>query len=170
MNIVDVTLLVLLGGFILAGFWFGAIHMVGSIVGVVVGAVAAGQLHGALAAAIEGLVGGNANLAKLIAFAVIFILVTRLVGLAFWVIEKIFKFVAIIPFLKTFNRLVGAALGLIEGTLALGLGVWFAAHFPATAGFGDLLAMSAVAKGFYAVGAILSPLLPLAVRAAQSVI
>lgn len=170
MNVVDISILVVLGGFVLAGFWFGAIHMVGSVVGVIVGAVVAGQFHVALAGALAGLVGGNENLAKLIAFAILFILATRLVGLAFWVIEKIFKFIAIIPFLKTFNRLVGAALGLIEGTLAIGLVVWFAAHYPATAGFGSLLATSPVAKGFYAVGAILSPLLPLAVRAAQSVI
>jgi uncharacterized membrane protein required for colicin V production len=170
MNVVDISILVALGGFVLAGFWFGAIHMVGSVVGVIVGAVVAGQFHGALAGAISGLVGGNENLAKLIAFAILFILATRIVGLAFWVIEKIFKFIAIIPFLKTFNRLVGAALGLIEGTLAIGLVVWFAAHYPATAAFGDLLATSSVAKGFYPVGALLSPLLPLAVRAAQSVI
>lgn len=170
MNIIDISLLVALGGFILAGFWFGAIHMVGSVVGVIVGAIVAGQFHGVLSGPIAGLVGGNQNLAKLIAFTVIFILATRIVGLTFWIVEKIFKFVAIIPFLKTFNRLVGAALGLIEGTLALGLAVWFAAHYPATAGFGTLLATSPVAKGFYAVGAVLSPLLPLAVRAAQSVI
>lgn len=170
MNVVDISLLILLGGFVLYGFWFGIIHMVGALVGVVFGAIAAGRLYPLVAGWIAPLFGDSQNLAKVVAFIAIFVLVGRLVGLAFWVIEKIFKFIAIIPFLKTFNRLLGAALGLLEGTLALGLAVYFAARFPISANFEVLMRDSAVAKALHAVGAILAPLLPAAVRAVRSIL
>ncbi|HSD12429.1 MAG TPA: CvpA family protein, partial [Patescibacteria group bacterium] len=111
MNVVDISLLVALGGFVLYGFWFGIIHMVGALLGVVVGAVAAGRLYGPVAHWLLPFVGSNENLAKILGFFIVFVLVNKLVGLAFWIIEKIFKFISIIPFLKTFNRLLGAALG-----------------------------------------------------------
>ena len=168
MNIVDISLLVALGGFILYGFWFGIIHMVGALLGVVVGAVAAGRLYLPVANWIAPLVGGNLNLAKIIGFTIVFILVNKLVGLLFWFIEKIFKFISVIPFLKTFNRLLGAALGLLEGTLVLGLVVYFASRFPVSAVSQTLMGDSSVAHALLPVGSILAPLLPLAVRAARS--
>lgn len=167
MNVLDISLLVALGGFVLYGFWFGIIHMVGALLGVVVGAVAAGRLYPLVAHWVP-FTGDNANLAKIIAFAVVFILVNKLVGLVFWVVEKIFKFISVIPFLKTFNRLLGAALGLLEGTLVLGLVVYFASKFPVSAAFDALMRDSTVAHALLPVGSILAPLLPLAVRAAQS--
>ena len=169
MTIIDVTLLIALGGFVLAGLWFGIIHMIGSVVGLILGAFLAGRFYGQVAGLIEPFVGGNENLAKILAFIVLFILVTRLVGLLFHVIEKIFKFVAVIPFLKTFNRLLGAALGLLEGTFVVGLVVYFAAKFPISSAFGALLADSSVARALNSVGKILAPLLPAAVRIMRSI-
>jgi len=169
MTVIDVVLLVALGGFVLAGLWFGVIHMIGSVVGLVLGAFVAGRFYGQAAELLLPLAGGNANLAKLIGFFALFILVTRLVGLAFHLIEKIFKFVAIIPFLKTFNRLLGAAFGLIEGTLALGLIVYFAGKFPVSSAFGALLGDSQIARGLNTVGKLLAPLLPKAIQAIRSI-
>jgi len=168
MNSTDLTLLIGLGGFALYGLWFGIIHMVGAFAGVIVGAVAAGRLYEGVSTWISPFVGGNVNLAKIIAFVLTFILVNRIVGLVFWVIEKIFKIIAIIPFLKTFNRLLGAALGLFEGTLVLGLAVYFASRFPVSSVADALLRDSQVAQGLYPIGAMLAPLLPQAVRMLQS--
>ncbi len=169
MNVIDISLLVLLGGFVLAGFWFGIIHMIGAIVGLVLGALAAGQFYGSAAAWLAPYIGGNLNLASIIMFFAIFVLVNRLIGLLFWIIEKVFNFIAVIPFLKTFNRLLGAAVGFVEGLLVLGAVVYFASRFPITAGFAATLKNSQVAKVLYPISAILAPLLPAALRAAQSV-
>lgn len=170
MNTVDLVLLIVLGGFIVSGFWFGIIHMVGSLVGLVVGAWAAGHYFQALANMVTPWLGGNANLARILAFFFIFVLVNRLFGVIVWLAEKVFKIIAIIPFLKTFNRLLGAIFGLIEGTLVLGLAVFFSSRFAFTAAFAAALQGSQLAKSLYAVGAILAPLLPQAVRAIQSAI
>ncbi|MEA3249475.1 MAG: CvpA family protein [Patescibacteria group bacterium] len=169
MTIIDVTLLIALGGFVLAGLWFGIIHMIGSVVGLVLGAFLAGRFYGQVADLLIPFVGGNENLAKIIAFIALFVLVTRLVGLAFHVVEKIFKFIAVLPFLKTFNRLLGAALGLLEGTLVIGLVVYFAGKFPISSVFAALLADSQVARALNSVGKLLAPLLPAAVRIMRSI-
>ncbi len=168
MNIIDISLLVLLGGFVLYGFWFGIIHLIGSIVGLIVGAIVSGRMYGPVGAWLTPYVGGNANLGRVIAFFLVFVLVSKLVGLLFWIVEKIFKFISIIPFMKTFNRLLGAAFGLLEGTLALGLAVYFASRFPISEATEAALQGSKVAHALLPVGSILAPLLPLAVRAAQS--
>jgi len=169
MTIVDITLLVALGGFVLAGLWFGIIHMIGSVVGLILGAFVAGRFYGQAADLLTPLTGGNVNLAKLIGFFLLFILVTRLVGLVFHLVEKVFKLVAIIPLLKTFNRLLGAAFGLIEGTFALGLIVYFAGKFPVSSSFGALLGDSQVARSLNTIGKLLAPLLPKAVQAIRSI-
>jgi len=170
MSVVDISLLVVLGGFILLGFMSGIIHMIGSLIGLVVGAWVSGHFYGLAAQYILPWVGGNANLANIIAFVLIFIIINRLFGIVIFAADKIFKVIAIIPFLKTFNRLLGAVFGLIEGTLVLGLAVYFASRFPFTAAFTTALQGSQLAKPLYAVGLVLAPLLPQAVRMIQSVL
>lgn len=168
MTYLDITFIIVLGGFVLAGFWFGFIHMVGSIIGLVVGAVAAGQFYPVVAGWLAPVI-PNQNAAKVIGFLLIFIILPRLIGLLFALADKIFKIIAVIPFLRTFNRLLGALLGLIEGTFLIGLAVWFIARFPFTAAFADVLRTSATARSFYSIGALLSLLLPGALKAMQSV-
>jgi uncharacterized membrane protein required for colicin V production len=169
MNYIDLTLLILLGGFVLAGLWFGVIHMIGALVGIVLGAFAAGHFYIPVADWMAPWLGDNENLARLLAFFGIFILTARLIGFAFHIIEKIFKIIAIIPFLKTFNRLLGAILGLIEGTLVLGLLVYFAGRFPFSSAFEEALVASTLAQALNLIGAILAPLLPEAIRALRSI-
>lgn len=172
MTLIDVVLLIILAGFILAGFWFGIIHMIGSLVGLVVGAWAAGHFFEPVAQWLAPWFGGDArlNLIRVLSFFVIFVLTTRLIGLLVHLADKIFKFIAIIPFLKTFNRLLGAAFGLIEGTFALGLSVYFASRFPFGPMFELMLRDSEVAKSLLRVGSILAPLLPKTVRLLQSIL
>ncbi|KPJ84693.1 hypothetical protein AMJ57_05705 [Parcubacteria bacterium SG8_24] len=169
MNIVDIILLISLGGFVLAGLWFGVIHMIGTLVGLVVSALVSSRLYEPVAQFLAPFIGDNVNLARVIAFFALFIIINRLVGLIFLLIEKIFKIVAIIPFLKTFNRLLGAVLGLLEGTLVLGLLVHFAAKFPFSEAVTGALQGSSVARALNLIGMLLAPLLPKAVRALKSV-
>ncbi len=169
MNFVDITLLILLGGFVLAGFWFGIIHMIGVLIGVVIGAFVSGQYYEGLGRWIGSYFGGTNNFIKVIAFLLLYVVTARLAGFLFWFFEKIFNFVAIIPFLKTFNRLLGAILGFVEGTLVLGLVVYVIEKFPFGVQFTPLLQQSEIAKAVMLVGEILVPLLPVALRAVQSV-
>jgi len=170
MTFVDVLILVILAGFILAGFWFGLIHMVGAIIGLFLGVFLAGRYYAALAALIAPFFGGNGNLASTLAFIFLFLLITKVCGLLLHLVDKIFKIVAIIPFTKTINRLLGAAFGLVEGTLALGIAVYFVSRFPWSAAAGFALRDSQLAGPLHVIGRLLSPLLPEAVRLLQSVL
>lgn len=168
MNYLDLVLLIALGGFVLYGLWFGFIHMVGTVAGLVFGALVAGWYYPVGSSWLQHYL-GNANVANFIAFFVIFVLVTRLVGLVFWIVEKAFGFISVIPFLMTFNRLLGAALGLVEGALVLGLAVWFAARFPFSVPFVDAMQSSAFAHILNFAGGLLAVLMPTALKSVQSI-
>ncbi|MFC1638972.1 CvpA family protein [Patescibacteria group bacterium] len=170
MTVIDIVLLIMLGGFTLAGLWFGVIHMIGSLIGLVIAVIVSGKLYAYVALVVAPIVGGNINVAKVLAFFGMFLIITRGIGLLVHLLEKAFKFAAIIPFLKTFEKLLGAALGLLEGTLFLGLLVYFTARFPISATFEDMLVESWMARGLNVVGSALAPLLPDAVQALRSVL
>jgi uncharacterized membrane protein required for colicin V production len=170
MTPLDIGLLTALAVFLLAGFWFGVVHMIGGIVGALVGALLAGRWYPWLAGIIQPWLGGNENLANIIAFILLFSLITRLFAIAFTLVEKLFKVLTVIPFLKTFDRLLGMALGLVEGVFFLGLAVHFASKFPYSFGFEAMLQDSAVARTLNLIGKALSILLPAAVRHVTSVL
>lgn len=164
MTILDFILLIILFFFTFSGFWFGLIHTLGALVGTIAGVLVAGYYFEQLANVVNPIFMGNENLAKIAAFLLIFIVVNRLVGLVFWLINKVFKLIAIIPFLKTINRLAGALLGLLEGALVLGVILVMIGKFPFADFIIPAIQSSDVAKWLIQIGKILVPLLPELVR------
>lgn len=160
MSIFDGVLIAVIAGFTIAGFWFGLVHMIGSIVGIIVGALVAGQFFEDVAPYLNFLTGDRENLSMVIAFIVIFVVTTRVVGLLFNLVERFFKFVSFIPFFKTINRIAGALIGAAEGTIIVGLFLLFSARFPYTDRLTDLIAGSNIARFTLDVAEILAPLLP----------
>jgi len=168
MTILDLILILIIFFFIFSGFWFGLIHALGALVGTVAGVLVAGQYFEKLAMIIGPIFGSNNNLARIIAFLIIFIVVNRLVGLVFWLINKIFNIIAIIPFLKTINRLAGAILGFLEGAIVLGVVLIMIGKFPFAGFIIPAVEASSVAKWLISIGKIFAPLLPELVRQARS--
>ncbi len=169
MAIFDLILVIILGGFILFGLWFGLIHTLGALVGITAGAWIAGHYYLVLSDWL-GRFFGSGNVLKTISFIVIFILANRLIGLIFYVIDRIFNFVAIIPFLKTINRLAGATLGLIEGVLVIGTSLYVASRYPLGDWFNQGLARSDLAHWLVRAAKIITPLLPEVIRQLKSLI
>lgn len=168
MVIFDLILLLILGGFVLYGLWFGLIHTLGVLVGTIAGAFLAARWYEPVADWVGFLFGGHESLAKVVCFLVLFVIINRLVGLVFWIVDKIFSFLKIIPFLSTINRLVGAVFGFLEGILVLGLTLFIAERYPLGDWFINFLADSKVADYLIAVGKILMPLLPEVVKQLKS--
>ncbi|MBI4652743.1 CvpA family protein [Candidatus Kuenenbacteria bacterium] len=126
----DIFIIIILLCFLMAGFRFGFIQAIGALVGLIVGTFLAILYYDVLSNFALSLFLGNLKIAQIISFILILILVSRLVGLIFFIINKIFNIVAIIPFLKTFNRLLGGIFSLIEGILILGVILYlFGNHF-----------------------------------------
>ncbi|MDO8425757.1 MAG: CvpA family protein [bacterium] len=164
----DLALLIILGGFVLYGFWSGLIRAAGTLVGVIVGAFLAGRLFGPIAERFAWLFGGSDNLAKVVVFFVLFVLINRLVGFGFYLVDRTFRVIAIIPFLKTINRLAGAIFGLAEGALVLGGVLWLSTIFPITTTFTASIAESDLARSLVGIASVIIPLLPEVVREIDS--
>jgi len=170
MTFFDLILVLSVFAFVLAGLWFGFIHALGALVGMVLSVLVAGRYYDSWGHATAGIFFGNENLARVVMFFLLMILVNRLIGLVFWIIEKIFKIVAVIPFLKTFNALLGGALGLIEGIMVVGGTLYIAARYPVSASFASVLAASQFGIWLLHAFGLFAPLLPHAVRQIQAVI
>jgi uncharacterized membrane protein required for colicin V production len=125
MGFIDIILLVIVGAFVLFGLFFGLIHTLGSLIGAVIGIAVASRFVEPTAEMFSFLVGDGSG-GKIIVFILLFIIVSRLVGLVFWILEKVFGFVSIIPFAKSLNRLFGGIFGFIEGVIVVGVILFYA--------------------------------------------
>ncbi len=171
MTIFDTILLIILAGFIFYGLFFGLIRTLGSLVGIVVGAWLASRFYLPVFDWARDLFFGYDNLGRVLTFIILFIVINRLIGFVFVLLNKSFDVISIIPFLKTINRLAGAALGFVEGALILGLILYVAARYSFVGSwFGNALSNSEIAPFLLKFVKILLPLLPEMLKKLQGVI
>ncbi|OGL95660.1 hypothetical protein A2348_03530 [Candidatus Uhrbacteria bacterium RIFOXYB12_FULL_58_10] len=163
MFLVDVVLLVIVGLFVLFGLFFGLIHTLGSLVGTILGIVVSTRLIDPAFDRLGFLFGGG-GAAKVILFIIIFLLISRIVGLLFWVVERAFGIVSIIPFAKSINRLLGAVFGFVEGVIVVGVVLFFALQYLPDDAVRAALEQSVVADFLVATMAALQVLFPEGVR------
>ena len=118
MLLVDVILGFILLGFVGAGLKDGFVHTLGRLLGAILGFLAAR----AWSIYFVGFLGifMSAGWARLVAFIIIFIVITRLAGLLFKLVDGVFTIIKILPFLKSIDKLLGAILGFFEGLIILG--------------------------------------------------
>ena len=172
MILLDYILLAVLVYFTFWGFKQGLIRAVGSFLGLIIAVVITSRYFEYVAERFAPYVGlgNNQNLARIIAFVALLIVVNRLVIFIVGVIHRVYVGIAVIPGMKLSNRLLGAALGLIEGATVLGLVIYFAGRFP----FGDfvqgMLSASRLAPIVLSISALVQPLLPEAIRQIRGLI
>jgi len=141
MTIFDIVLLIILSGFIFYGLFFGLIRALGSIIGIIGGLWLALIFYLTVFDWAKNLFFGHEIAGKIIVFIVLFTLINRLVGFIFALLDRTFDLLSVIPFLKTINRLAGAALGFVEGGLVIGLALLYISQ----TAFGNWLDASKVA-------------------------
>ncbi len=164
----DIILLIIIGGFALFGFWFGFVHTLGSLLGTVFGVYLASRFYEPLAEWLMRVTGWGDNLARVIMFILAFVIINRLVGFAFWIIDKVLSIITRLPFLNSINHLLGLALGLFEGLITVGISIYFIERFPLSERVMEWIAHSTVAPYTTQVAAVLIPLLPLAIKLLRS--
>lgn len=161
MMIVDVVLLIILAGFVFYGLFFGLIRTIGSLAGFIIGVWLANLTYLLVFGWLRNLFFGFDNTGKILIFMLVFTLINRLVSFAFAILDRTFDFISIIPFLKTINRLAGAAFGLIEGGLVLGLVLSLLLSYPIIGGWlNSVLARSQIMPYLVAFIEIVKPILP----------
>jgi uncharacterized membrane protein required for colicin V production len=169
--LIDLILVALLGFFIAYGLFYGLIRTFGVFAGVILGAIIASRTYIMVADWIEPVFFGYNNLGKVLTFIILFTAINRLVGFLFYLLDKTFKIISILPFLKTFNRLGGGIMGFVTGSLTLGLVIYVTSRYSfLTHWFGQLLADSQIAPFMLKVNNLLLPLLPEFLKKLQSLI
>ncbi|MFA6306752.1 MAG: CvpA family protein [Patescibacteria group bacterium] len=156
MLIFDIVLLIILAGFVFYGLFFGLIRTVGSLFAMVGGLWLTLIFYLDVFGWVKNLFFGHELSGKIITFFILFTLINRLIGFIFVLLDRTFDLISIIPFLKTINRLAGAALGFIEGGLVLGLALLFISQ----TGFSGWLDGSKMAPFLVSYTKVIMPLLP----------
>ncbi len=146
---IDIAIIVVLLYFFYKGFRNGLIQVFGGLVGLAAGAYFAGKYAGFF---------GDAAWIKFASFAMIFLLANRLTALLFYVLDRIFNFLAIIPGLKSINRLAGGLAGLIEGVIVLGILLYAAKRLDFMPFVKEIFEQSNFAQPLATVGQIFLPL------------
>jgi len=128
-TLVDVILIAIVLIFAIAGFILGLIHALGSLIGLGLGVWVASHYFMPFADWLTPILLGHSGAAKVVAFILLFVIINRLVGLVFYLLEKAFHLLSIIPFLGSINKISGLLLGLVEGVLITGLVIYIIAKF-----------------------------------------
>ncbi|MFH1661937.1 MAG: CvpA family protein [Candidatus Falkowbacteria bacterium] len=161
MMIFDAVLIIILASFVLYGLFYGLIKTIGSLVGVVAGAYLASRLYLIVFELVRSLFFGYNNLGKILTFLILFAIINRLVCFLFSILHKTYNIIAIIPFLKTINRLAGGFLGFLEGGIVVGLALYVIANnFLIGGWFENMVENSRIAPSLIKFIEILKPLLP----------
>jgi len=170
MNFTDIIFLIIIGGFGIYGFWSGFVRAFGSLIGTFLGVYLAGRYYLDLANWLTSFTGWQLNTSKVLMFIIAFFVISSALGVLFWFVDRIFKIVSIIPFVKTFNRLFGLGLGLIEGILSVGLFVYFVERIPLSEKIMTGLVHSMLAPILSDIASIFIPLLPQALQLLHSTV
>ena len=168
MGLIDIILLVVVGAFVLFGFFFGLVHTLGSLIGSIVGIFLTTRL---IDPAFErfGFFFGGGNFGRIILFIILFFLITRLVGLVFWLLGIVWDLLSFIPFAKSLDKIFGAFFGLIEGIIIVGVVVFYATQVLPEDTLLAAIETSAVAKYLLALVSAMQVLLPESLKAAKQV-
>ncbi len=171
MIIFDIVLAVILAIFVFSGLKKGLIRSVGRIIGLIIGAYVASHFYLTFFEWGRSLVANHEAGGKIAAFIILFIVASSLTNLIFFLIEKVFNLLAIIPGSRYLNNILGALLGLLEGSLFLGLLVFVASRYAIIGNLlGDSLTKSVIAPWLLKVVDIILPVLPEALKALKSII
>ena len=170
MSLFDIVLLVIISSFALFGLWFGLVHTLGSLIGTVFGVYLASRYYEPVASWVINFSGWSGNYVKVIVFIVTFMLITRLVGFVFWVMEKFLTIFTRMPFIHGLDRLLGAIFGVLEGAIVIGVSLYFIARFPISLSFMSGLEESQLAPPLVKLASILIPLFPEALRMLRSTV
>ncbi|MCX6785884.1 MAG: CvpA family protein [Candidatus Komeilibacteria bacterium] len=160
MSLLDIIIIIVLALFVWKGIKLGLIEAIGGIIGLFIGVFMASRYYEQFAATIKPILLNSDILAKVVSWLLIFIIINRGVALIFWLVDKIFGIIAIIPFLKSINHLLGGIFGLLEGLIFIAIVILFLTMVPFTGTWQSKISQSRFSGIFNSVGKIIKPFIP----------
>ncbi len=171
LSYLDIILIVLIGLSVLNGLKRGLWQMLGQIIGFFLAVYVASQRYLDFYEWSHNWFNLNENAEKILAFFILFLIVSALVALVFYLIEKVFKLVSIIPLSGLVNRVLGAVLAVFESSLFLGLILFlFSRYTWAASLMGVQLTSSVISPYLIKLATGVMPYLPEALKTIQSII
>ena len=168
LTLFDVILLVGLGGFVMFGVWFGMMHTLGSLFGTLAGTLISSHILVWFGPFLRG-VFGESQWVDLGLFFLVFMIVSKLIGFGFYLLDSTFSILTHLPFLKSIDRLVGAAIGFVEGVITIGILLYIGSRYNLGENITEAMNTSTIAPWFVNVSSILQPLVPAALREIRSI-
>lgn len=152
MHWLDIVLIVWLAASLISGARAGFIYKLGTFVGFIAGVWLSSRWTPEIAPSF-----GSGPVVTVVVFLVMVSLVSKLFGLAAWIVDKVFKVIAIIPFLKTFNRVLGGLLGVFITMFLISAGVYVADLFSRGGSVSQTIDQSRVARGLGSFSFVYAP-------------
>jgi uncharacterized membrane protein required for colicin V production len=123
MPIIDVVLVCIVLVSAVLGFAFGFLHTLGSLIGALAGIFLGSRISEGAADKFGFLGTGGGQVTM---FIIIFLVVSRLVGIVFWFAQKAWGVLAWIPLAGAADRILGLVIGIFEGIMIAGIIVFYA--------------------------------------------
>lgn len=146
------------------GWRRGLIRSLGNLLADLVALFIAWRVFDLIAGWLEGLLPWSSNACSVSAFILIFVIADIIFTVLIFIIDRIFNWLAFIPFLKTINRIGGGIFGLIRGGLLISIFLYLLVVFPEWAWLNQQIAGSFLVPNFQPLVNFWSFLLPLALR------
>lgn len=118
--LVDILLGLFLIWFTFLGYQRGLVQTIGQLLGAVGGFWIAKTWALPISHAVQSFVPLSAGTIQIIVFILIFLIADRIVSFIFWIIDKLFRIVTLLPFLSSVYAILGALIGLFEGVFLVG--------------------------------------------------
>lgn len=165
MNILDIILIVIILLFAVWGFRKGFLQTLGGLIGIVIAVIIASRFYLKL-----GDLFGGTNFAQVISFILIFVVIVKVVTLVFWALGKVFQVIAVLPFLHSAEKALGAVLGLAEGILLLAVLIFILSKYPVSDWLTWQMKDSIMTAVLLKIAYVFLPLLPEATKKLKSII
>jgi len=165
MIIFDYILIMILLGFVYYGYRSGLLQSIGVLLGLIVGMAIASRFF----ESVGDLLGGS-NFSKVLAFIVLFAVITKVVGWLFKMVGKVFKVITVLPIISQIESLLGAIFGAAEGIVFLAVLLFFLVKFPVNDWLATSIETSALAAVLLQIGAIFVPLFPQAIQKLEEIV
>lgn len=167
MGALDIVLLVYMIIHTLSGLKRGLIHVLGSLIGLILGAYIALNHSEAIAKWFAGVAGFDIQqLGTWVAFLIVFVVISQIIGFLFWVGERAIGFLVHMPGISSINHILGGMLAFFEGAFIAGLALYYAKYIPVP----QLIVAikgSQLAPWFIKISQIFLPLIPEAIKNAM---
>ncbi|MBU0531022.1 MAG: CvpA family protein [Candidatus Uhrbacteria bacterium] len=121
-NFTDLIIIIIVFAFAFYGLFFGFVSTLGSLAATIFGIYLSSRLVNPL----MNLFGTDAIMTRVVLFVILFLLVSKLFGIVIWVLEKVWGVFRIIPLTGLLDRVLGLALGIIEGIIVVAIVMYYA--------------------------------------------